>query len=121
MATRSNICVKTPEGDLLGIYCHFDGYPENQMPLLTENYNTIEKAMELLALGNLSYLREEIGERQDFNAKDKNERWCLAYGRDRGETGQNAQLYSSENSYAFENQYTYIFTEGEGWSYTKNY
>ncbi len=33
MATRSHIYVKTETG-YLGCYCHYDGYPENVIPLL---------------------------------------------------------------------------------------
>jgi len=84
MSTRSIIAVKVENG-YESIYCHWDGYPTHHLPLL-ENYNSTELAMQLLSLGDLSILGAEIGEKQDFDDRaGRNENWCLAYGRDRGE------------------------------------
>lgn len=93
MATRSYIGVKNQyNGTVDYIYCHFDGYPSHNGRILTENYTTLEKVKELLALGDLSVLGPEIGEQQDFNnRKTQNSNWCLAYGRDRGEKGTGAK------------------------------
>jgi len=40
------------------MYCHFDGYPDNQLPLLTNSYNTYEKVLELVKLRGISSLRD---------------------------------------------------------------
>jgi hypothetical protein len=89
MATRSNIAMKTPEGRIVSIYCHWDGYPEHNGEMLRRYYNTTAKVAELISLGSLSSLREEIGEQHDFNARyednDIRQNWCMAYHRDRGE------------------------------------
>lgn len=108
-----------PDGTVTAIYCHWDGYPENQMPILTGSYSTPEKVQELLALGNLSYLAESIGEKHDFG-KDV-EGWCMAYGRDRGDSKQEAQLYDGISHPAlYENDYTYLFTRNFQWICKKN-
>ena len=88
MATRSSIGVKTADG-ILSIYCHWDGYPSHNGKILKEHYTSPTKVMELLQLGNLSILGPELGEQHDFDGGGV-PGWCTAYGRDRGETEQNA-------------------------------
>lgn len=34
MATRSTIGYETADGGYVGVYCHYDGYPENVGPIL---------------------------------------------------------------------------------------
>jgi len=34
MATRSTIGYETAEGGYIGVYCHYDGYPDNIVPQL---------------------------------------------------------------------------------------
>ena len=36
MGTRSNVYVETEPGTYLGTYCHYDGYPSNMFPVLSE-------------------------------------------------------------------------------------
>lgn len=57
MATRSAICIANKDRSLTGVYCHWDGSPEHQMPILKEHYNTANKARKLIAGGNMSCLR----------------------------------------------------------------
>ena len=85
MSTRSNIGIRNADGTIKYIYCHFDGYPEHNGKILTENYTNINRVNELLKLGDLSVLGKFIGEKQDFDNRVRD--YCLAYGRDRGETG----------------------------------
>jgi hypothetical protein len=56
MSTRSRIAVLQPDGKVKSVYCHFDGYTDHVGRLLFENYNTEEKANELVALGGISVL-----------------------------------------------------------------
>ena len=115
MATRSNIGILNSDGTVAYIYCHFDGYLEHNGKILAEHYTTEAKVRELIMLGDLSILGPEIGKKQDFNGT-RNKQWCLAYGRDRGESGTGACTCSYED-YAkneFE-EYTYLFTPGKGW------
>jgi hypothetical protein len=115
MSTRSAIAKKTELG-YEWIYCHFDGYPENQEPLL-KNYDTEEKVNELLSLKCLSYLGSEIGEKQNF-AKPTNRNWCLSYWRDRGEESiapyQVAHMkYLKEDAMNSHCEWLYVYENGK--------
>ncbi len=86
MATRSNIAMKTKEGKIVSVYCHWDGYVANNGKILLENYADISKIEALVALGSISSLGEQIGEQQDFMDRDtQKDEWTLFYTRDRGE------------------------------------
>jgi hypothetical protein len=120
MSTRSMIAFDN--GDVTyAIYCHFDGYVDGVGCTLFNYYNEVEKVEELMDLGNLSMLCPEIGEKQDFNnPTDKN--WCLAYGRDRGETGQEAKEYLSVRDAMMDFNwcdYLYVF-DGNEWKVTQS-
>ena len=124
MSTRSNIGILNEDGTVDYIYCHFDGYVENNGKILNEHYTTEEKVRELIALGDLSILGPEIGEQHDFNGL-RNKNWCLAYGRDRGESNIEAKKcsYVDYTKEHFE-EYVYLFTPGKGWevrAYGTNY
>ena len=94
MGTRSRIGVM--HGDKCkSVYCHWDGYLEHNGAILQEHYNSA-KANYLVALGDLSSLRPEIGEKHAFSQfdlpaeeveayKKLTEDMCTFYGRDRGE------------------------------------
>lgn len=115
MATRSHIGIKQPNGTIDYIYSHWDGYPEHHGPILVNHYNNIDKINQLLELGSVSVLAEEIGEQQDFNDRSTHrDNWCLAYGRDRGEKNiekQNASFKELlEDDYV---DYLYIFENNE--------
>lgn len=81
MATRSIVAKKNLNGSSVGIYVHWDG--ADHMDILQEHYATPEKVDELIALGSLSVLGSQIGQKQEFTAPDQDT--CLAYHRDRGE------------------------------------
>jgi hypothetical protein len=96
MGTRSRIGVM--HGDnVKSVYCHWDGYLEHNGAILQEHYDSV-KANQLVAMGDLSSLGTQIGEKHPFSphfdegskvayeaAKDAG--YCTFYGRDRGETG----------------------------------
>jgi len=114
MSTRSVIGKKLPDGTYRTIYCHFDGYPEHQEPILKKHYNTEELVDRLLDLGDLSVLGETLGEKHDFSARIKGV--CLAYGRDRGEKNVGAciceGLLKIAKRYS-DCEYLYIFEDGK--------
>jgi hypothetical protein len=86
MATRSNIAMKTQDGKIVSVYCHWDGYVANNGRILLENYTDIDKIEALVALGSISSLGEVIGEQQDFDDRStQKDEWTLFYSRDRGE------------------------------------
>ena len=86
MATRSNIAMKTAEGKIVSVYCHWDGYVANNGKILLENYTDADKIEALVALGSISSLGTVIGEQQDFDDRStQKDEWTLFYSRDRGE------------------------------------
>ena len=94
MGTRSRIGVM--HGDnVKSVYCHWDGYLEHNGEILLKHYDSA-KANQLVALGDLSSLRANIGEKHAFSQfelpaeeveafKALTEDMCTFYGRDRGE------------------------------------
>ena len=115
MATRSNIAMKTKEGKIVSVYCHWDGYVANNGKILLENYTDIDKIEALVALGSLSSLGFVIGEQQDFNDRDTGkDEWTLAYHRDRGEE-LSIQEYDDIPSWIAEmEEYAYLWN-GQEW------
>ena len=124
MATRSNIGIVNSDGSVTGIYCHWDGYPENNGKLLLNHYNNTAIVYELMDLGNLSYLAENLycdDNNHSFN--NPADKVCVAYGRDRGE--KNADSKSFTNISEFEKyanrttaDYQYLFNNGK-WQFRK--
>lgn len=102
MATRSNIGKKLPDGSIRYIYCHFDGYESGVGATLKKHYLDEKKVDALLDLGSLSVLGAEIGEKQDFNNRNKKEDWCLAYGRDRGDKDVEAVITTNMQDFMFQ-------------------
>ena len=93
MSTRSMIAIK--EGmEYRAIYCHSDGYPSHVGSVLLKNYTSMTKIQDLIALGALSALDEEIGTKHEFDKRHLKE--CTAYHRDRDDAGPNVEVYTSE-------------------------
>ena len=94
MGTHSRIDVM--HGDKVkSVYCHWDGYLEHNGQVLEQYYDSA-KANNLVALGDMSTLRPQIGEKHAFSQfdlppeeveayKELTRDWCTFYGRDRGE------------------------------------
>ena len=57
MATRSAIGYRKLDGSVRAVYCHWDGYPEHQLPILKKHYNGIRKVQALIKPGSMSSLR----------------------------------------------------------------
>jgi hypothetical protein len=126
MGTRSRIGVM--HGDKVkSIYCHWDGYLEHNGAILQEHYDSA-KANQLVALGDLSSLRANIGEKHAFSQfelpadeveafKALTEDMCTFYGRDRGEKGVEfkvAQTFAEflEQAEGCGAEYYYIMRDG---------
>ena len=122
MSTRSNIGILNADKTVTYIYCHFDGYLGHNGKILSEHYTTEEKVRELIGLGDLSCLGEEIGEKQDFDQYPRvNKTWCLAYGRDRGESNTEAKTIDYfEYTKGDLEEYIYLFTNEFGWEVREN-
>ena len=118
MATRSLIAKKEKNG-FIGIYCHWDGYPEHQLPILENSYNSSELVDQLIALGSISILGNKIGTKQNFETPE-DEDTCLAYHRDKGEEFSQTIVTSAKELLAEAEElwldYLYVFTEN-GWKH----
>lgn len=133
MGTRSAIIVKVGHRKYAGIYCHWDGYPTHVGKMLFNHYNTLDKAEALIALGDLSSLKENLappeGATHTFDnpyVEDKTSNYAsskvtVAYGRDRGETDPDfvhpkAGKTVDEVSDKIDCAYVYVFRNG-AWRY----
>ena len=79
MATRSAIALQSGES-FLAVYCHWDGYPSHQLPILRNQYKTVKQAAALIAPGDLSTLQassdwqlEPIAEPRPLYYKERGE------------------------------------------------
>ena len=96
MGTRSMIAIQNPYSkDIRAVYCHWDGYLEHNGAILQKHYAASSKVNNLIALGDISSLRPEIGEKHAFSRLETpmdDEAYDKLYGnmttfytRDRGE------------------------------------
>lgn len=97
MATRSTINKIEKDGTVKSIYCHFDGYPAHHLTILKENYKTERKIDELISLGDISVLGENLST-------------TVAYCRDMGEA-MVKKLYSSLKDLQ-KQEYNYVWENG---------
>jgi len=142
MGTRSMIAIQNPYNKTVrAVYCHWDGYLEHNGAILQKHYAASPKVNNLIALGDLSSLRAEIGVKHAFSTydltKEEQEAYeaehgnsCTYYGRDRGETGTEFKVFNTlaeaEDHYTWSDYY-YCFkytkasdyTVGE-WHYKRN-
>ena len=126
MGTRSMIAIQNPYSkDVRAVYCHWDGYLEHNGSILQKHYSASPKVNNLIALGGLSSLRPEIGEKHLFSSleiTDKAEReayektvedMCTFYTRDRGEDAPYKRFNSAKEATAYYDgswcEYFYLF------------
>jgi hypothetical protein len=117
MATRSTIAMEQPDGRVMQIYCHWDGYLDHNGRILHDHYRDRAKVLALMLLGDISSLRPEIGEAHDFD-QPANDQWCVAYGRDRGERDTAARVFQDFEDYRENHQYEefeYVFRQDDQW------
>jgi len=124
MGTRSMIAIENPNTKVVkAIYCHWDGYLEHNGSILNKHYTASPKVNNLIALGDLSSLRPEIGSEHPFSRLDtkmSDEDWdklygdqCTFYTRDRGETAPYKRFESAKEATAYYDgswcEYFYLF------------
>ena len=122
MSTRSSIGIRYADGTVKAIYCHWDGYIENNGKILFENYNVPEKVEELLKLGDISSLRKFLVPDPDlkhtFDCPQPDV--TVAYHRDRGEDFRQPDEYQSAKEFAEKNpkdsctEFLYLFDTAWG-------
>jgi len=125
MATRSNIAIVNQDKTITSIYCHWDGYPEYVGKILLYNYKTSNIVNELLKLGNLSQLCENMHPTESHTFEKPQSNVCVAYGRERGEKDQEAIVFDdltefeedAKNSWV---EYQYLFKNNK-WTFRKIY
>ena len=61
MATRSRIGLELKSGQIVSVYCHWDGYPSFNGRVLRTHYNTEDQVRELIDGGDISALRTNAG------------------------------------------------------------
>lgn len=103
MGTRSTIALEFADGTVQQVYCHWDGYLDHNGVILQKHYSDPFKLRELIDLGDLSSLSENIGTQHGFNDRVNGE--CTFYGRDRGETGVSAKKFKDFEDYKKNHQY----------------
>jgi hypothetical protein len=112
MGTRSLIGIQETDGSIEAVYCHWDGYPEYNGKVLYNHYPE-PKIRGLLALGDLSSLRESIEKPEGHTFNTAVDGYSIFYNRDRGEelsTGKkwpDAEAYKNEEGYGTEWHYYY--------------
>jgi hypothetical protein len=119
MSTRSNIAIYNTETETAQyVHVHSDGYYSGVGATLKEHYQDVEKVKKLIAGGNISSLEKEVdipeGVQHDFDSRDENV--TTFYGRDRGDTGDEAQTINitKENLPRLRRQeYLYVYLELE--------
>jgi hypothetical protein len=97
MSTRSTIGIRLNNENILHIYCHWDGYPEGVGDILLRSYNTRERVLELMKLGDLSVLADEIHPTGSHSFSVPQDGVCIAYARDRGDEFTGPELSSVDN------------------------
>jgi NADPH-dependent 2,4-dienoyl-CoA reductase/sulfur reductase-like enzyme len=138
MGTRSGIGIENPNtGVIKAVYCHWDGYLSHNGSILNKHYDSSPKVNNLIALGDISSLKPEIGEKHAFSQfelraeevagyKLLTENWCTFYGRDRGETGTEYKRFETRKDFVngIDAEYFYLFVYDEDltagkWFYKK--
>lgn len=122
MSTHCGIAVKTEKG-YNTIYVHHDGYESYMYPMLTQNYNTEERATDLVSLGDASSIQERmVPSRESGHSFDNPEDGvCIFYHRDRGERWEDNKPHTYPTKSELLNilYYNYIWEDGQ-WDAYKN-
>lgn len=114
MSTRSRIGMVTDDGKVISIYCHWDGYVQNNGRILLESYTDPTKVKALISLGDISSLEKEPnpdpkkgGHSYDNPQNDV----TVAYHRDRNEDWEDVKPRVDKDVE------TFIQSDVEEWGY----
>ncbi len=129
MATRSTIALEYADGTVDQIYCHWDGYLDNNGKILYKHYTDPFKVQRMMDLGDLSSLRTSVIPEpyQGHTFEAPQDEVCVFYGRDRGEDGVGAKRFADFDAYVADHQYEeyeYILRKDGHWyvcQYGKGY
>ena len=124
MATRSRIGIENEDGSVTSVYCHWDGYPDNNGKLLHNHYQDREKTQKLINLGSISYLAPDVepGDGVIHTFERPTTGIVVAYHRDRGE---DLTIREDANVEDFFNsdieEYGYLLTKDGKWLVKSGY
>lgn len=112
MSTRSFIGIQNLDGTVTGVYCHHDGYLAGVGATLKAHYTTVRQVLDLVALGSLSSLGEDLD-------------YTQAYHRDRGDD-LDVSTYDSPVDISFDDggyEFVYLFrpSDERGSTYSWHY
>ena len=113
MSTRSNIAIQKPDGKILSIYVHSDGYPDGVGQCLIDSYKTYISAEKLFRYGDASYLGSTLKE-------------CSFYHRDwqreldRAEVHKNFESFKKSYAGDVFIEFLYLYKDGQ-WLVSDNY
>ena len=145
MATRSTISIvnkRTNEGKGKTIYSHWDGYPAHNGRILLEHYQDKKKVKQLIALGDISSLAENVSPSENGTLNKWNREKMeyeliptskphsfdephsgvvVAYMRDRGEKNCKATSFlGKEPGNNIRQEYDYLFVVEENKWYVRD-
>jgi hypothetical protein len=106
MATRSTIGIKSEDGTVKAIYCHWDGYPAGVGLGLIDNYDSKAQAEALIALGGFSSLMETLEETK-----------AGAYNTESDKARVFTGVQDWLDNFNSGEEYAYLYEEGKGWVY----
>lgn len=102
MSTRSTIGVVRCDGSKSRIYCHWDGYLEHNGVILYECYSDMDRLEQLLRLGNISVLGENLEAKNRTNIfYSSAPNAVIAYHRDMGEDWNDCHDANEDFNYTF--------------------
>ena len=127
MGTRSAIGYQLPSGSINAVYCHWDGYPKHQVPILMEHYNSLEKVKALIKPGSMSSLRtdhtwtpSEVRDPQPLYHWERGNDgpWAVSNS-DYGDLPHEMPSLESAKQYWNDNdcEYMYVFIPDLGWNH----
>ena len=131
MATRSTIALEFADGTVGQVYCHWDGYLDHNGRKLLENWSDPYKLRELIELGSVSSLREEIGVKHNPDSpsrfadpvayeayKETYGHMTTFHGRDYGQSESTTSYFKNFEEYEKEHdyqEYEYILRNDGVW------
>ena len=100
MSTTSTIALQHADGTITAVYVHWDGYPSGVGQTLVDHHSTPQKVTDLLALGNISSLGDDLQTTQ-------------YYGRDMGREDKGAIAYNctAQSADWAQGDYNYIWLD----------
>jgi hypothetical protein len=110
MGTRSTIGIKSEDGTVKAIYCHWDGYPAGVGLGLIDNYNTPQQVTELINLGGFSSLMETLEETK-----------AGAYGTESDSARTFTGVQDWLDNFNSGEEYAYLYENGKGWVYFSDF